>query len=688
MARNTKKKTHEEFVKEVYELVGDEYTVMGEYKNSKTKISLRHNICNEIYEVRPNNFLLGARCPSCSGKKKRSHDDFVKEVYELVGDEYTVVGEYKNTLTSIKILHNECGHVFSKEPNKFLKNPSCGKCSLKNRKSNKKKTHEVFVKEVYELVGDEYTVVGTYTNSKSEIEIKHNKCNTTYKVRAYVNNVTKCPKCNCRSKQHEVFVKEVYELVGNDYTILTTYKNCKEQIGIRHNICNTEYLISPNKFLSGIRCSVCSGNKKKTHEEFVKEVYDKVGDEYTVLSEYKNASSKIRLKHNTCNYTFEVLVSNFLNKNNRCPYCFGTKKKTHDEFVKEVYELVGDEYTVLSEYKNCKTPLKIRHNNDTCKNYSYQVTPDGFLNNGNRCPKCAKISGSSKIEKELLNFVKENSSYKIIENDRQVLNGKEIDIYIPELKIGIEVCGLYWHSEELLGKRYHYDKMILAREKGVFLIQIFEDEINHKKDIVYKKILHLLHASKYDKKIYARKCTIKEIDNAVKKDFLIKNHIQGNDKSVIKLGLFYDDVLVSVLTLCKPRKALGREVVRENEYELSRFASDLNNLVVGGFSKLLKYAIQNYNVERIYTYSDNRYSVGNLYLKNNFTFEKCNLPNYHYYLHGKRYHRYSFRKNKLKDLFPLLYNEKLTEHQIMDKTKYRRIWDAGTSLYVYDVNKK
>ena len=125
-----KKKTHEQFLKEVYELVKDEYTVLTEYINCHTKIKIKHNKCNHIYEVKPNDFQQGHRCPHCKNNNKRkSHEHFLKEVYELVKDEYTVINSYINCRTKIKIKHNKCNHIYTVLPTDFLQGYRCPYCN-------------------------------------------------------------------------------------------------------------------------------------------------------------------------------------------------------------------------------------------------------------------------------------------------------------------------------------------------------------------------------------------------------------------------------------------------------------------------------------------------------------------------------------------------------------------------------
>jgi len=552
-------------------------------------------------------------------------------------------------------------------------------------------TNEEFIEKVVNLVGDEYTFLDEYINSRIKIKIIHNTCGYEYiiKPNRFLTG-DRCPKCSGRMKKtHQEFINEIKSLVGTEYTFFGVYKNTNTPLLVRHNVCKYEYKVTPNHFIQGRRCPKCSGKMKKSNEEFLKEIKNLVGDEYTFLDKYVNWNTKLKVIHNECGHEYMVSPDGFLNVNNRCPKCankYGRGslfKKTNKKFIQEVKDLVGDEYTFLDRYIDCKTPLKVIHNK--CK-HEYFINPPNFLYNGNRCPKCS-LSGISRSEKSLLKFIKKIYSNKIIENDRKIMgNKKEIDIYLPDLKIGIEFCGLYWHSEKYLDKNYHLEKLHKCYKKGIRLIQIFEDEWNNSKKILKSKIKHILGLNSSKESIYARKCTIKEIDSKSKNEFLDEYHIQGKDSSNIKLGLFYNETLVSVMTFSKPRSCLGQKNRDNNSFELSRFATKRRYNVVGGFSKLLSYFKKNYEFSSITTYADLRYSSfeGNLYEVNGFRLSHQSKPNYWYFKYNNslmKFHRFNFRKGNLKKLFPEIYDDNLSEHEIMLKAKYLRIYDCGCLVY-------
>ena len=297
-------------------------------------------------------------------------------------------------------------------------------------------------------------------------------------------------------------------------------------------------------------------------------------------------------------------------------------------------------------------------------------------NSENICLNCNPIScGISKMEKSLLYYIRDNYTNDIIENSRKEI-GLELDIYIPDLKLAFEFNGLYWHSELYKDRLYHLNKTKECLEKGIQLIHIWEDDWIYKQDIVKSVIVNKLGKSE---KIYARKCDIKEVkDNKLVRKFLEINHIQGFVGSKTKLGLFYNNELVSLMTFGNIRKSLGQKS-QEGHYELLRFCNKLNTTVVGGPSRLLRYFVINYNPEQIISYSDISRSNGNMYQKLGFKLCHNSSPNYYYIIDGVRRHRFNFRKDKL---IKEGNDKNKTEIQIMMEKGYYRIFDCGMQKWI------
>lgn len=320
-----KRKTDEEFKQEIYSLVGDEYTFLDSYVNTRTKLRVKHNKCNHTYQVAPAKFLIGRRCPYCAGLVKKTDEDFKREVYKLVGNEYVFLDPYVNAYTKIKVKHNKCNHVYSVAPTNFLRGHGCPYCN-----GNAKKTDKQFKQEIFSLVGNEYVFLEHYQGTDTKIKVKHNKCGKVYEVKPsdFISAKRRCPYCYGKIKKTDAqFKQEVFNLVGNEYTFLDDYVNIDVKIRVKHNKCGNIYKVQPYSFLKGVRCPYCNGGIKKSNEDFKKGVYDLVGNDYTFLDPYVNSGTKIKVKHNKCGNIYEVTPNNFL-QGYRCPYCNSPKGET------------------------------------------------------------------------------------------------------------------------------------------------------------------------------------------------------------------------------------------------------------------------------------------------------------------------------------------------------------------------
>lgn len=261
-------------------------------------------------------------------------------------------------------------------------------------------------------------------------------------------------------------------------------------------------------------------------------------------------------------------------------------------------------------------------------------------------------------------------------NDRKIIYPKEIDIYIPEKKLGIELNGLYWYSYNYIESKEdiykHKIKLDMCNEKGVDLIQITDKEWNENKSIVKSIIRNKL--SLYDSKVRASKCDIKEIDSKTAREFLQNNHIQGYAKSNVKIGLFNNKQLVYIMTFAKPRFS------KKYEYELIRCASLLNTKVYGGASRILKYFTNIYSPKSIISYCDLSKFNGLLYESLGFNYSHTSNPSYFYFNNERILSRYSAQKHKIENILENFDSTK-SEAWNMFNNGYRRYWNCGNSVY-------
>lgn len=291
-------------------------------------------------------------------------------------------------------------------------------------------------------------------------------------------------------------------------------------------------------------------------------------------------------------------------------------------------------------------------------------------------------------EKDLISWIKsEFNSIDIQLQDRSVLDGKEIDIYIPQKHLGIEYNGNYWHSDLLKSKTYHQEKTLLALQKGIRLIHIFEYE--WKNPEMQQKIKSYLSDILTDSKnkyiVYGRNTEVHEVSNHESYEFQNKYHLQGQAKASIHIGIFdkkKPDEMLGVMTFGKPR------FNDKYDYELIRMCFKTGVIIVGGAQKMLKYFIKQYKPSQILTYADLTKFNGSVYEKIGFSKCKSNsltVPNYVWVEtnSNKVLKRYQTTKTRLVELG--MGDESETEDSIMRNSGYLKLYDSGQLKFEYYV---
>ena len=253
------------------------------------------------------------------------------------------------------------------------------------------------------------------------------------------------------------------------------------------------------------------------------------------------------------------------------------------------------------------------------------------------------------------------------------------------MRIGFEFVGNYWHAETITNSSKHHlnEKLELALNKNIQLIFIFEDEWDNKQELVKSRILVKLSQSTTFAKIHARKCTIHRIGSKPKDVFLNTNHMQGTDVTPIRYGAFYDDELVGVMTFKKTNFVKGDN---GEGYELSRFCTKSSTLIRGLASKIFKVFLTEIEPSRVLAYADRRWNTGNLYGQMGFIFEAITPPSFWWMAQYKeRKHRSVYMKHLLPKKLTN-YDQALTAWENMQNNGFDRIWDCGTTRWVWELN--
>jgi hypothetical protein len=360
---------------------------------------------------------------------------------------------------------------------------------------------------------------------------------------------------------------------------------------------------------------------------------------------------------------------------------YGVSYNSQREEIKPILKkskLSIDTHNILNDYdwlnkeyeKNKRTSVDIASeldvHNSTVIEY---LKKNGF--------QIRQYSNYSIEEIEIQEFLK-SLNISFIENDRKILDGKELDIFIPDKKFAIEVNGLYWHSygkydvEKINSHLYKTQK---CEKKDISLMHITDWEWNNSRDIIKSMIKSKLGLNQ---RIPARKCNIREISTKDAKHFFEETHLQGFIGSAHYVGLFYNESLVMCMSFGKNRFGNG--------VELHRLSSKKGITVVGGASKLIKYYINKYDINEIITYCDYSKSYGNGYKSIGFNYIGKTQLNYFWTDKTNIIPRYKTQHSNMKNIIGNLYDPNLSERENMMNAGFRRYWGCGNLIFKYKIN--
>lgn len=453
------------------EIEGAGYTLVSEeYGGASSPLEI---VCDRGHRttIKWGSFKQGCRCNVCFGTKKYSYG-YVRRVFEKEG--YRLVSKsYESNKRKLEYICLN-GHRSSISFYSFLKGQRCAYC-YGNVKYTIDEVRRGFSDCGFELLSMRY---------EGNHALLHYKCSEGHMNRMSFSNLKSgwgCPDCSGNKKHtieefEGILSKEGYTLLSSEYT------NRSGRVSV---LCPKGHRTTKSwgDLLSGYGCIICARKNKKTLDE-IREYFSDYG--YILISdEYKNNYTKLDF---ICPKGHEGRISwHEFSSGNRCGTCAHNRKKTYAE-VKEVFEREG--YTLLSnEYSNSHR-------------YLVYECPSGHINKtkayrffaGGRCPDCFLRSSRSREEIDLCGCIcRRFGDLEILNNVRDVIPPKELDIYIPSKGVAIEYCGVYWHSSATgTGKYYHKEKMDACYAKGIRLITVFGDEFTQNKHSVLDVIFSIV----------------------------------------------------------------------------------------------------------------------------------------------------------------------------------------------------
>lgn len=248
--------------------------------------------------------------------------------------------------------------------------------------------------------------------------------------------------------------------------------------------------------------------------------------------------------------------------------------------------------TVLN-FNNETKKVKFKCNScENIKTLSSSIMNESQLCN-TVCSECSNTSQRSLPEYELEKIT--NMYSYTITSDRKILNGKELDLYMPNIKLAIEYCGLRWHSLRYtkFNKNYHYEKYSMCKELGIKLITIFEDEYAQDTNKLFKKLSYILN-NKKDLKVFKSNIIDKNeyIDIVTDNDFILS---KTNSK------IFFKITDINNITLC----VFG--ISEKNNYIVIDNITILDNKYY--YLKSITNIIKSIYNKKIFYINDLRYSI-------------------------------------------------------------------------------
>lgn len=267
--------------------------------------------------------------------------------------------------------------------------------------------------------------------------------------------------------------------------------------------------------------------------------------------------------------------------------------------------------------------------------------------------------GTSKEELEVYTFLRlEFSDIPIYRSDRVVLNGRELDIYIPSRNLAVEYNGLYFHNSSSKTPNYHLHKTSQCEKKGIRLISLFSDEWENKKplciDLLRKALGRYTPIRNFD---------IRELDFEESRKFFESTHLNGYDPSTsISIGCFLEGRILSAIGITK--------VV--DKWYITRHSETFGVKTINGMEEMCGYLADEYGISEIGLILDRRLFDFREYLQEGFTMTESTEPHFQY----------------TKDFKSRFYSEELDrlEESVLKENGFLKVYDCGNVIFNKSIN--
>lgn len=401
--------------------------------------------------------------------RKKTHDEFVRELAGI-SPSITVVGEYVNASTRIKVRCKDCGHEWTPVPSSLVNTKSgCPRCARTKTAMRQQKTNEQFLEELDRLGIDYVEVLEIYSGVDTKLLVRCKRCGNEWRIApGHLKRGRGCPKCSGHHKRsHDEFISEV-AISNPDVEVLGVFSTLKDPIEAKCLKCGMTWFPSAKSLLRGAGCPVCASNRPISHGEFVERLKC-VNPAIEILGQYRGSKEKIEAKCLACGTVWFPLPGNLL-RGSSCPKCSYEKraaKRAYDtsSFSKKLKE-VNSRIKVVGDY--VRSGEKIRVLCLDCQN-EWEATPASLLS-GHGCPNCIARS-TSFMEQYLLYALRMALGEQAVRSRDKATIGKELDIVLPDHDIALEPGSWFWHKTKIEADA---EKRDLCRAAGIRLITIYD----------------------------------------------------------------------------------------------------------------------------------------------------------------------------------------------------------------------
>jgi very-short-patch-repair endonuclease len=521
----------------------------------------------------------------------------------------------------------------------------------------------------------------------------------------YKNNLQQIPSCKCGnnlswnqdSRKYRIYCSKS---CSAKFSVIEKKKKNLSQLGVEWHSQTSDWKnkvekTSMEKYnkkhysqTESFRQSVINANRKKYGVDYPsqsKEISEKTKniwiEKYQTTHPFLNQAVKEKIKKtNIQRYGTEYPSQNKRIKEktketNRKKYGVENPSQVHEFLLKRTNSFKKNYYN-SETLDRLNDPLWLQTQQENKKSIT-EISEDLGVSNSNLGKYYKKYNieivhhSETYQEKILKSFLNDHSINAVFRN-RNIISPYEIDCFITDANLAIEINGVYWHSEKFnKDKFYHLNKTELCSSKNIELWHFWDFEFQEKQQLIFNKILAKLGMSK---KIGARTLELRYVNNKDKKLFFKKNHLQNDTGSSINIGLYSSDQLLMCCSFLKS------QYNKKYHWKLVRLASEQTYTIRGGAGKIINYFIKNHmsDNEILISCCNRRFSSGDLYKKLNFELISREKPSY-CYVHGNKIFntKAAWQKNLLK-----IHNPNLSKYENMKNNNFYRLWDCGQDTWM------